>query len=222
MARQARSEATRRKLLNAAIDVFNEVGYTAAGRGEIIERAGLTKGALYHHFDSMESLTAAIIDEGAEVILNNLRGMAESSSPAMENMVHGTFLIADLFAADKIARAAEQLMLASGTFNDTVARVYAGWLAAMAAEARRATAEGDLRGDLEADAVSESITAAMFGTRLLSQATASGDLVGRLSRMWELLLPALVTETSLPYFRQFVAREALRHRSSVPRSTVAR
>lgn len=63
MARQVRSEATRRKILDAAIDVFGEVGYAAAGWGTIIERTGMTKGALYHHFDSKESLASAIIQE---------------------------------------------------------------------------------------------------------------------------------------------------------------
>jgi AcrR family transcriptional regulator len=63
MARQTRSEATRRKILNAAVDVFNEVGYSAAERGAIIERAEMTKGAVCHHFDSMESLASAIIEE---------------------------------------------------------------------------------------------------------------------------------------------------------------
>ena len=47
MAPQARSEATHQKILNAAIDLFGEVGYAAAGLGEIIERVGMTKGALY-------------------------------------------------------------------------------------------------------------------------------------------------------------------------------
>ena len=51
MVPQARSEATRQKILDAAIDLFSEVGYAAAGLGEIIECAGMTKGALYHHFD---------------------------------------------------------------------------------------------------------------------------------------------------------------------------
>ena len=53
MARQVRSEATRRKILDAAVYVFNEVGYATADRGAIIERTGMTKGAFYHHFDSM-------------------------------------------------------------------------------------------------------------------------------------------------------------------------
>ena len=38
-----------------------------------------------------------------------------------------------------------------------------------------------------------------------------GDHIERLRRMWELLLPAIVTDASLPYFREFLAREALRH-----------
>ena len=73
MARQVRSEATRRKILDAAVDVFNEVGYAAADRGTIIERTGMTKGAFYHHFDSMESLASAIIEEGAKLVARRLR-----------------------------------------------------------------------------------------------------------------------------------------------------
>ncbi len=65
MARQVRSELTRRRILDAAIDVFSEVGYAAAGWGTIIDRTGMTKGALYHHFDSKEALASDIIDEGS-------------------------------------------------------------------------------------------------------------------------------------------------------------
>ena len=39
MVRQARSEATRKRIINAAVDLFAEVGYQATGLGDIIERA---------------------------------------------------------------------------------------------------------------------------------------------------------------------------------------
>ncbi len=165
MARQVRSEATRRKIIDAAVDVFTEVGYGAADRGAIIERTGMTKGAFYHHFDSMESLASAIIDEGAQLVTDVLGAMSDSFSPALENMVHGSFVAADLFASNKVARTAEHLTLALGKFNDTGARVYTNWVEGMAAEVSRAITEGDLREGLDPKMVSESIIGATFGTR---------------------------------------------------------
>jgi AcrR family transcriptional regulator len=211
MARQVRSEATRRKILDAAVDVFNEVGYAAADRAAIIERTGMTKGAFYHHFDSMESLAAAIIEEGAELVLGTLTTLSDPFSPALENIVHGTFVTADLFASDLVARTAEQLSLALGRFNNTAGAVYANWLEAMTAGVSRAIAEGDVKEGLDPQTVSESITGAMFGTRILTQTTSAGDIIGRLTRMWELLLPAIVTDASQAYYREFLGREALRH-----------
>jgi hypothetical protein len=127
-------------------------------------------------------------------------------------MVHGSFVTADLFASDKVARTAEQLTLAFGKFNGTAGGVYANWVEGMTAEVRRAITEGDLREGLDPTMVSESIMGATFGTRILSQATPSGsDLVERLTHIWELLFPAIVTETSLAYYREYLAREALRH-----------
>ena len=69
MVRQARSEATRRKIITSAAELINEIGYPATGLGDIIERAEMTKGALYYHFDSKESLATAIIEEGGAHLL---------------------------------------------------------------------------------------------------------------------------------------------------------
>jgi len=215
MARQVRSEATRRKILDAAIDVFGEVGYAAAAWGTIIERTGMTKGALYHHFDSKESLASAIIEEGADTLLVAFRNVCGSSSPALENMIHGTFTVADVLRSDKVARAAEQLTFGLSGFNEAATQFCGGLLELMVAEARRAGAEGDLRADLDPAMVSESIIGAMLGTQLLSNAIpemeANGDLIGRTGNVWELLLAGIVAEDSLAYFRQFLIREALRY-----------
>lgn len=216
MPRQVRSEATRRKLLDAAIDVFSEVGYVAAGRAAIIDRAGVTKGALYHHFDSMESLAVAIIDGGFATVLNAFRHMCQPSSPALEGMIHGMFAVTEVLASDKEARVAGHLVFALAESNDSAADISTRWLAEVVAQARRAIAEGDLRADLDPNTVSESIVGIMFGTWLLAHAV-GGDAAGRLTRMWQVLLPALVVEEALPYFREFLTREALRHRPGVTR-----
>lgn len=230
MARQVRSEVTRRKILDAAIDVFGEVGYAAAGWGTIIERTGMTKGALYHHFDSKEALASDIIDEGADVLVGAFRSVCGSASPALENMIHGTFALAQVLTSDKTARAAEQLIAALAGFNDAASRCCAAWISEMTVQASRAIAEGDLREDIDPERLSESIVGAMFGSRLLSISMSrirSGEgiieeLNERLSQLWMLLLPGIAAETSLPYFRQFLAREVLRHsRSAAPVAAAA-
>lgn len=215
MARQVRSEATRRKILDAAIDVFSEVGYAAAAWGTIIERTGMTKGAMYHHFDSKESLASAIIAEGSATIFAAFRNVCGSASPALENMIHGTFTIADVLSSDRTARAAEQLVFSLTGYNEAATRFYAGCVELMSAEASRASAEGDLRPDLDPAMVSETIVGAILGTRLLSSAIPLtdlyGDLIRRTSEAWELLLAGIVAETSLAYFRQFLVRGTLRY-----------
>jgi AcrR family transcriptional regulator len=53
---------TRAALIDAGRALFTERGFAGAGREEIVERAGLTRGALYHHFASKEDLFAAVYE----------------------------------------------------------------------------------------------------------------------------------------------------------------
>ena len=215
MVRQARSEATRRKIINAAVDLFAEVGYQATGLGDIIERAETTKGALYYHFDSKEALATAIIEEGANTALTAYRNINEPSAPALENMIHGVFVVADLIRNDKMVRTTAQLLRAFGKFNAATLLAQGHLLAEMVAQARQAIAEDDLREDLDPETVGEVIVGALVGAELVSNVASGGaDLIERMARTWTLLLPAIVTEGSLPYFREFLARESLRHSPS--------
>jgi AcrR family transcriptional regulator len=217
MVRQARSEATRRKIITSAVELFNEIGYPATGLGDIIERAELTKGALYYHFDSKESLATAIIEEGSANLVHAFRSITESSAPTLESIIHGVFVVADLLRTDKVARSGTQLLRAFGEFNDVAARTYEGWLTEMTARVRQAIDEGDLRADLDPAALGETIVATMLGAELLSNATSAGaDVLERVARTWGVLLPAIVSEESLSYFREFVARETLRHYTASP------
>jgi AcrR family transcriptional regulator len=58
-----RRAATRRALLDAARSLFAERGYHGTAAEEIVQRAGLTRGALYHHFEDKKDLFRAVVDE---------------------------------------------------------------------------------------------------------------------------------------------------------------
>lgn len=56
-------EQTRRLLLDSALQLFGEQGFHGTSVQEIVERAELTKGAFYHHFESKEDILGLIHDE---------------------------------------------------------------------------------------------------------------------------------------------------------------
>jgi AcrR family transcriptional regulator len=58
-----RRAATRRALLDAARSMFAEKGYHETAAEEIVRRAGVTRGALYHHYEDKKDLFRAVVDE---------------------------------------------------------------------------------------------------------------------------------------------------------------
>src|SRR5690349_8169894 len=61
MVLQKRAIRTRQAILAAAGAVFAEVGYEASTIAQILQRASVTKGALYFHFSSKEELAQAVL-----------------------------------------------------------------------------------------------------------------------------------------------------------------
>jgi AcrR family transcriptional regulator len=68
-------EATRAALVAAARALFAERGYAGVGTEEIVRRAGVTRGALYHHFADKEDLMRAVFHDLS-------RELAEASATA--------------------------------------------------------------------------------------------------------------------------------------------
>ncbi|MCW2557422.1 MAG: transcriptional regulator [Mycobacterium sp.] len=217
MVRQARSEATRRRIIDSAVALINEIGYPASGLADIIERAELTKGALYYHFESREAVATAIIEEGMDTILGAFRSAGRSGSPAMENLVHGWFVVADAIMGDHVAQAACRLLRTFGGFNPAAKATYGVFEAEFAERVRSAVEQGDVRSDIDADAVVATVLSSMLGTELVSSALTDGrDLRRRFASTLEILLPAIVAEDAFGYYREFLARQSMRISPSSP------
>jgi AcrR family transcriptional regulator len=216
MPRQARSEATRKKIMDAAVELFREIGYSVAGLGDIIERAELTKGALYYHFDSKESLASAIIADAAGTVSSTVRAIGQAAAPALEKVIHSSFVVADIVTADPVVQTGAQLARALGEFNDVVTAAYGDVLSAMTEQLAHAATEGDLRAGLDPGAAAETLLSVYLGTELLSTGLLRYDSTDRLNRTWQVLLPALTADDSLAYFQEFLARETQRHPQHTP------
>jgi len=62
MSPQQRGEETRGRILQAAQECFAQHGYDASGVAEICRRAGLSKGAFYHHFPSKQAVFLELLN----------------------------------------------------------------------------------------------------------------------------------------------------------------
>ena len=67
-----RSQATRAALIDAGRRLFGERGYAAVGTEEIVRAAGVTRGALYHHFADKRDLLEAVYREVEEDVTRRI------------------------------------------------------------------------------------------------------------------------------------------------------
>jgi AcrR family transcriptional regulator len=84
-----RSAATRGALLAAARTLFAEHGFTGAGREDIVAAAGVTRGALYHHFGSKEDLVAAVVEQVEQEVVAMVAAAAMTEDDPIEQLRRG-------------------------------------------------------------------------------------------------------------------------------------
>src|SRR3954451_21206116 len=84
-----RSESTRAALIAAARELFAESGYAGIGTEEIVRAAGLTRGALYHHFAGKKELFRALYEESEAELVQSLGAGAMSARDPVEALRGG-------------------------------------------------------------------------------------------------------------------------------------
>lgn len=87
--KEEQKKATIRKLTEVARAHFSEQGYANASMEEMVKEAGLTRGALYHHFGSKEGLFHAVLEMVQAEIAERVETEAAKSEEVWEQLLLG-------------------------------------------------------------------------------------------------------------------------------------
>jgi AcrR family transcriptional regulator len=123
------SEATIRKLLEVGREMFAKQGYAQTATEELVREAGVTRGALYHHFNSKEGLFRAVFEQVQKEIAEKVENSGGKGQGLWDDLVNGC----KAFLETSLDRQVQQIVLID-------APAVLGW-----EEWRRSDAENSLR-----------------------------------------------------------------------------
>lgn len=101
---EERSRTTRAALVATARRLFAERGYAHVSAAEIVTAAGLTRGALYHHFTDKQDLFRAVFLQIEEEITAELTAAMDAPADPAAKLVAGLRTILDIFERPDILR----------------------------------------------------------------------------------------------------------------------
>jgi AcrR family transcriptional regulator len=111
---QERSRATRRNLLDAAVECLSELGWSGSTIAVVAQRAGVSRGAAQHHFPTREDMFTAAIRHVAQTRIADLRESVQRLPEGASRTEALIELLVDLYAGPSF-RAALQLWVQAST-----------------------------------------------------------------------------------------------------------
>lgn len=214
VALQARAEATRRRILDSAVDLFSELGYGETGLADVLLRAGVSKGAFYYHFDSKEAVASAIIQEYRNTVTDAARETIDPEGLDLGGVIRATFNNAAIMQADKTARIGNQLLQALSQISTVGAPVYESWTKEFVAVVTIALNRCELQDGVDPAESAEALWMGIIGCYLISAAIGDGTYE-RLTRSWRALLRSSVAEPSFSRFNDVLNQTAASFRVPV-------
>ncbi|MFH8476834.1 ScbR family autoregulator-binding transcription factor [Streptomyces sp. NPDC018000] len=192
MAKQDRAIRTRQTILSAAAKVFEKHGYQAATITEILAEAGVTKGALYFHFQSKGELAQGVLSE------QDQRLTVPDRPCKTQQVVDVIMLHAHRLQTDPMVRAGVRLSLDQQAQDLDRSGPFLNWSQIMRGLLEKAQAQGELLPHVAPHETSDVLVGSFAGIQAMSQALSNyQDLDERVRSLLRHLLPSVILASVL-------------------------
>lgn len=173
---QRNPQRTRERLLQAAFREVYRSGFQSASVDTILADTGVTKGALYHHFDSKEALGHAIIEEVIAKFPRD-RWLLPLQRSKDKNPIDALIRVVraiparprDIKGGCALVNLAQEMSPIDEQFRKRLQRIFQDWQEGVAAALRRGQSEGAVRRNLDADETASFLIAMVEGYEVLAK-----------------------------------------------------
>ena len=167
-------DGTRERLLQAAFREVRRSGFQSAGINTILAATNVTKGALYHHFDSKEALGYAIVDEVIAKLVRDRWLLPLLSDGQPIDILIGIVRRlptrpADVRESCPLLNLAQEMSPLNEQFRKRLERLFLAWQEGIATLLRKGQSQGTVRRDLNPEETASFLVAMVEGHASLAK-----------------------------------------------------
>lgn len=169
-------QGTRQRLLQAGFREIHRYGFQSAALDTILAATGVTKGALYHHFDSKEALGYAVVEEIVAGFPRD-RWLLPLERSEDQDPIDALIRIVqtipgrpkDVRAGCPLVNLAQEMSQLDEQFRKQLEKIFKSLQEGIAAALRRGQSEGTVRRDLVSEETASFLIAMVEGYEVLAK-----------------------------------------------------
>ncbi|MCW8880355.1 MAG: TetR/AcrR family transcriptional regulator [Kangiellaceae bacterium] len=176
MVRKKNPEQTRQQILEVTADLLHKHGFKGLRVDEVVEKTGLTKGAIYHHFPNKQALGYAVVDElFHKMFLEHWNELVSRGYPPLETIEasfddpRGEVCAHDLEVGCPLTNLGQEMAYEDEGFRERITSVFDNWSNQMAAVIRQGIEDGSIKSDVDPLKTARFLTSAFQGIQCNSK-----------------------------------------------------
>ena len=171
---KTKGEITREKILEAARGLFNTKGFNATTISDLVEATGMQKGSLYFHFPGKDAIAREVFKEATDEFMEFLGKVLGGDNPGagLENFFRAALdkhLATGFVGGCIFGNAALEMTDFDPEFAGMTDRVFDDWIDRVASVVAGAQKRGQIRTDIDSEALAKHIIATIEGGIMMSR-----------------------------------------------------